>query len=134
MKLVTLKLHLRPTEKDPVSKTVALAAGLFYEHDGVFYCYSPAMNNAPEWRRFGPGKLLTQKLIENAISKGLHTFDFLQGDHGYKYHWNPKQRQLYQCFIPLTLKGKIYLKLKKTGTQLFRKLNSRRSTSELTSK
>lgn len=86
-----------------------LACGLFYVWENVFYYYAPVMNQTPELRKYGPGKLFVDKLVEYAKANSCHYFDFLQGEHEYKFHWNPKVRQLYQCIIPVSLKGKIAL-------------------------
>lgn len=86
-----------------------LATGLFYSHQGVFYYYAPAMSPSAELRKYGGGKLLVAKLIEAAKNEGCHTFDFLQGAHDYKFHWNPEIRKLDQCIVPLSSKGKLAL-------------------------
>lgn len=86
-----------------------LACGLFYFYNGVFYYYSSAMNPDPKWRKYGPGKLMVDKLIQYATTNGGHTFDFLQGDHSYKSHWNPENRLLYQWIRPVTIKGTVAL-------------------------
>ena len=79
-----------------------LACGLFYEYQSVFYYFSPTQNQAPEFRKYGLGKLFTQKLIEKAQANGCTGFDFLQGAYSYKMTWNPELRPLYQKIIPLT--------------------------------
>jgi hypothetical protein len=84
---------------------VPLAVGLFYYFEGVFYYFSSAMSTDPQYRKYGPGKLFVEKLIQHTISIGGHTFDFLQGEHDYKEHWNPRNRVLYQCIYPRTARG-----------------------------
>ena len=101
--------------EDKSGATVTLALGIFYCWNGVFYYYAPVMNPDPRLQKYGGGKLLVQKLIELARTEGCHTFDFLQGEHSYKFHWNPQTRPLYQYIVPLTFKGTIalgYLRLK----------------------
>jgi hypothetical protein len=88
---------------------VTLAVGLFYMWGGTFYYYAPVMSPDPALRRYGPGKLFVHKLIEFARKNDCLTFDFLQGEHEYKFHWNPQLRQLYQCIVPLTFKGHVAL-------------------------
>lgn len=88
---------------------VALVAGLFYYWKGVFYYYSSAMNPDPAYRKYGPGKLMVEKLIHYTIAQGGEIFDFLQGDHSYKSHWNPQSRMLFQWIGPVTIKGSIAL-------------------------
>jgi len=86
--------------------------GLCYVYLGVFYFQIPTFNPIPELKKFGPGKLFVQKLIDWSNEQNLEIFDFLQGDEEYKFSWNPQIRQLYQCNIPLTLKGRMFYKLK----------------------
>ncbi len=103
--------------------TTVLATGLFYCWDGVFYYYAPAMNPDPALRKYGGGKLLVHKLTEQAIQEGCQVFDFLQGDHDYKFQWNPQFRELKQYIVPITLKGHIALmimKLRRRIEGLFR--------------
>lgn len=92
-----------------VANGVVLTCGLFYFWDGVFYYYSSAMNPDPQFRKYGPGKMLVEKLIQYAIANGATTFDFLQGDHPYKSHWNPETRTLYQWISPVSIKGGLAL-------------------------
>ncbi|MGZ3707643.1 MAG: GNAT family N-acetyltransferase, partial [Bdellovibrionota bacterium] len=90
---------------------VPLAVGLFYYWDGVFYYFSSAMTSDPQYRKYGPGKLFVEKLIQQTIAQGGRIFDFLQGEHEYKAHWNPEIRVLYQCIYPRTVKGFLFLLL-----------------------
>lgn len=86
-----------------------IAVGIFYIWNGVFYYYSPIMSPDPELRKYGPGKLFVQKLIEYAKQRDCAVFDFLQGEHEYKFQWNPRIRELYQCIIPTSLRGRLAL-------------------------
>lgn len=84
-----------------------LAWALCYVWNRRFYYFSPTMTTNPDFAKYGPGKLLTQKLIEKSKDLRLECFDFLQGEHDYKLQWNPEKIPLYSCFIPVTLLGKI---------------------------
>ncbi|MBI3555826.1 MAG: GNAT family N-acetyltransferase [Deltaproteobacteria bacterium] len=97
---------------------VPLAMGLFYYSDGVFYYFSSTMSPDPQYRKYGPGKLFVEKLIQQTITRGGRTFDFLQGEHNYKAHWNPTNRVLYQCIYPHSPKGLIALMLFKLKKML----------------
>jgi CelD/BcsL family acetyltransferase involved in cellulose biosynthesis len=61
----------------------ALATTFAFELDGTFYLYNSAFE--PEAKRLSPGLILVAHLIEEAIERGLHTFDFLRGPERYKY-------------------------------------------------
>lgn len=86
-----------------------LAAGLFYEYAGVVSYHSSAMNPDPKLRRYGSGKLIVQSMIDYAVARGCREFDFLQGSHEYKSHWNPRSRPLYQWVEPRSLLGRAAL-------------------------
>ena len=109
-------------------KDVAVTVGLFYQFDGVFYYFSSAMTPDLKYRKYGPGKLFVEKLIQHSIKTGSTTFDFLQGAHEYKTDWNPKARVLYQCIYPNSIKGFIALtlfRLKKTLIRIHKKRTER---------
>jgi hypothetical protein len=86
-----------------------IASGLFYVWNGVFHYFGPVMNQQESLRKYGPGKLFVQKLIEYAQADGCGVFDFLQGGHEYKFHWFPQIRVLQQAIVPLSLKGRLAL-------------------------
>ncbi|MBI3544065.1 MAG: GNAT family N-acetyltransferase [Deltaproteobacteria bacterium] len=90
---------------------VPLVVGLFYFWDGVFYYFGSSMNPDPQYRKYGPGKMFVEKLIQHTKAQGGLTFDFLQGAHEYKAHWNPQIRVIYQSITPRSLKGFIALTL-----------------------
>ena len=100
-----------------------LTMGLFYYRDGVFYYFSSTMNPDPQYRKYGPGKIFVEKLIQHTISIGGTTFDFLQGSHEYKAHWNPTNRILFQCIYPKSIKGYLALQLFKIKTLLKKNRN-----------
>lgn len=82
-----------------------LAWSLCYSWNHCVYSFAPIMTTAPEFSKYGPGKLLTHKIIEKAKAEKFHTFDFLQGEHAYKLDWNPERIPLYACLVPLTMFG-----------------------------
>jgi CelD/BcsL family acetyltransferase involved in cellulose biosynthesis len=61
----------------------ALATTFGFELDGTLYLYNSAYE--PEARRLSPGLILVAHLIEEAIERDFHTFDFLRGPERYKY-------------------------------------------------
>jgi CelD/BcsL family acetyltransferase involved in cellulose biosynthesis len=60
-----------------------VASTFSFELDGTFYLYNSAYE--PEAARVSPGLVLVSHLVEDAIERGLETFDFLRGPERYKY-------------------------------------------------
>lgn len=59
-------------------------AGTFsFEYANNLHLYNSAYE--PEAKRLSPGFVLTSKLIEDSIERGLSTFDFMRGHERYKY-------------------------------------------------
>jgi CelD/BcsL family acetyltransferase involved in cellulose biosynthesis len=61
----------------------ALATTFAFDLDNTFYLYNSAFD--PDAKRLSPGLILVAHLIDEAIEKGFHTFDFLRGPERYKY-------------------------------------------------
>lgn len=53
------------------------------------------------------GELLFYRMIERASAAGADVFDFGVGDQLYKRSWCPVRTDLADCFLPLSLKGKL---------------------------
>lgn len=53
------------------------------------------------------GELLFYRMIERAAKNGDQVFDFGVGDQLYKRSWCPVRTDLVDCYLPLTLKGRI---------------------------
>jgi CelD/BcsL family acetyltransferase involved in cellulose biosynthesis len=55
-----------------------------------------------DYRRFGPGSLLTAKSIERAYSRGLRSYELLGADDEYKRAWTAevRERVRFQAFPP----------------------------------
>ena len=77
MELGWLRLDLLEIGGRPVASTFSFELG------GTFYLYNSAYE--PEVKRLSPGVVLVSNLIEDAIERGLKTFDFLRGQERYKY-------------------------------------------------
>ena len=67
-----------------------IACIYIFKYGNKYYYYQSGFN--PEWEKLSPGFLLFSYSIENAISEGMHEFDFLQGAEDYKYNWTKKIR------------------------------------------
>jgi CelD/BcsL family acetyltransferase involved in cellulose biosynthesis len=61
-----------------------------------------------EWKRFSPGRLLLEDLLEWSFSNGITVFDFTFGDENYKLEYSNKKLLLYQANIPVTTVGQVY--------------------------
>ena len=52
---------------------------------GTVFCYLQGYD--PELAALGPGTFLMFAVMEDAVLQGMHKFDLLRGDEGYKLHW-----------------------------------------------
>ena len=68
----------------------------FRAHGTCFY-YAPTFND--EWSSFTPGNVLLGYLIEDAIQRDFHTFDFGQGDEEYKSRFATGEDHLYALHL-----------------------------------
>ncbi len=57
---------------------------------GTQYTYQYGMN--PQLREFSPGKLLTFRMLEDAIGAGMRRYDFGRGLEEYKLQWSKERR------------------------------------------
>src|SRR5665213_2376332 len=67
-----------------------VAASFDLRLHGIQYTYQYGMN--PQLRSFSPGKLLTLKMLEDAIGAGMHHYDFGRGLEEYKLQWSKERR------------------------------------------
>jgi CelD/BcsL family acetyltransferase involved in cellulose biosynthesis len=59
---------------------------------GTQFTYQYGMN--PQLRSFSPGKLLTLRMLEDAINAGMRRYDFGRGLEEYKLQWSKERREL----------------------------------------
>jgi len=104
-----------------------ISAHLGYVVGSRFYQYMPTY--AGNLRRYAPGRLLHEHLIEWSFAQGLEFFDFGIGDEEYKNEYCDLVIPLHRVTIPVTIKGRIYLflvalngRLRKTKLWTFLKL------------
>ena len=71
---------------------VPAAASFDFRLHGTQYTYQFGMD--PQLRSFSPGKLLTLKMIEDAIGAGMHRYDFGRGLEEYKLQWSKERHGL----------------------------------------
>lgn len=74
------------------------AAVLGFIHDGRLLVYNSGYDPA-SYSELSPGIVLTARIIEDAIQRGLHVFDFLQGNEVYKYRFGAQDTAVYSTVI-----------------------------------
>lgn len=62
-----------------------------------------------EWRRFSPGRLLLEELIDWSCRNNVAAFDFGIGDEAYKFAWPQTNVALARFTQPRTLRGRTFL-------------------------
>jgi CelD/BcsL family acetyltransferase involved in cellulose biosynthesis len=62
----------------------------------------------PAWRSYGPGRLLTESLLQYAFEQKFQEFDFSIGDAPYKEFYCDFSEPLYWMTYPRTLRGTVY--------------------------
>jgi CelD/BcsL family acetyltransferase involved in cellulose biosynthesis len=69
----------------------------FFHHETVF-CYLQGFD--PQFEHLSPGTQLMFAVIEDAVRLGMHRFDFLRGEEGYKLHWRPQGEPTFRIEVP----------------------------------
>ena len=71
--------------------------------------YAYQIGFAPEWARYSLGRLLAGRAIRDSIHEGAVEFDWLQGDHAYKYEWTDLHRYDRHVLASVNWRGDAYL-------------------------
>jgi CelD/BcsL family acetyltransferase involved in cellulose biosynthesis len=71
---------------------------------GRFYYLMPAMESG-DWRRFAPGNLLAEDLIQWCYANGLTAFDLGVGDEPYKKDYQPETLRLVRLVMGRSVLG-----------------------------
>ncbi|HSN77889.1 MAG TPA: GNAT family N-acetyltransferase [Anaerolineae bacterium] len=74
------------------------AAMLGFIYDGRLLVYNSGYDPA-SYSELSPGIVLTARIIEDAIQRGLGVFDFLQGNEVYKYRFGAQDTVVYSTVI-----------------------------------
>jgi len=80
-----LRLYFLTVKNKPV------AAELNLEYEGKMYCHLKGFDT--DYYKYRVGSLLTLKVLEECIDKGISEYDFMQGNEAYKFDWTNKFRQ-----------------------------------------
>lgn len=91
-------------------RTLAVIYSLFDR--GTAFCYLQGFD--PDYARFSPGTQLMSSVMKNAISRGIHRFDFLRGQETYKQHWRAVPQPTYRIQIDRHAVTKVLLDMKHT--------------------
>lgn len=78
----------------------AIAFQFDLEANGVVYHLKPGYDES--YRRFRPGKLLTQHVLRSAFERGVRSYEFLGDREPHKLEWTPsvRERLVLQAFAP----------------------------------
>lgn len=74
------------------------AAMLSFIYDSRLLVYNSGYDPA-SYAELSPGIVLTTRIIEDAIGRGLRVFDFLQGNEVYKYRFGAQDTAVYSTVI-----------------------------------
>ena len=80
-----LKLYFLVVNHKPV------AVELNLEYQGKMFCHLKGFD--PNYSKYRVGSLLTLKVLEDCIAKGISEYDFMQGAEAYKFDWTNKFRR-----------------------------------------
>ena len=85
-----LRLYFLTVNNKPV------AAELNLEYNKKMYGHLGGFD--PDYSNYSVGHLLTLKVLEECVEKGISEYDFMQGDEPYKFDWTSKYRQNMNVF------------------------------------
>lgn len=81
---------------------------LSFNNEPVSYVYGYVFNNTfwfyqtsfdVSQKKFAPGSIILQLVIESVINEGIKEFDFLRGEEPYKYQYNTGERKLHTALV-----------------------------------
>jgi CelD/BcsL family acetyltransferase involved in cellulose biosynthesis len=70
---------------------IPVATELNLEYQGKMYGHLSGFD--PAYSKYSVGHLLTLRILEECIKKGISEYDFMQGAESYKFDWTDKYRQ-----------------------------------------
>lgn len=75
---------------------------------GRFYYLMPSYTDGP-YKKYSPGNILLNWLIERSIEAGDRVFDFTVGDESYKARWSNENMKLFRFLEATNRKGQLYV-------------------------
>jgi CelD/BcsL family acetyltransferase involved in cellulose biosynthesis len=85
----------------------SLAVVYALEHKNTLSVVIPSMVSGESWKPYSPGLIAIAKSFEWAEARGMSHYDFGVGGLGYKSRFQGTEKQLYEVFWPLTLRGQL---------------------------
>ena len=80
-------------------------------HEKRFYHFMPSLGK--QWRKYAPGRLLLEHLIQWSFANNLEVFDFTVGKEEYKRVWHTGKAKLSRYRRPFNLKGRFFIMTEK---------------------
>ena len=71
-----------------------------------FYCLMLSRDHG-RFARYSPGNILLRRLLAWCCERGIKIFDFTYGDEAFKNHWSDSKIDLYDSFLPVTIRGSL---------------------------
>jgi CelD/BcsL family acetyltransferase involved in cellulose biosynthesis len=84
-----------------------IAALYCFRYGDVVYAYQIGFDLA--WARYSPGRLLIGYALEQSIREGAREFDWLRGEHDYKFEWTDQCRVDLNLLYSKTPPGRLWL-------------------------
>ena len=89
-----------------------IAAELGFIHNGR---HSPLiLTHDPTWRKYAPGKLLSEKTLRWSMEAGLSSYDFHDGKYEYKRRWAPIEAPLLGFAVPYSRRAAVIMACRRT--------------------
>ena len=88
-------------------RTAAVEIG--FQHRGTYHLYLGAF--APDLARFGPGNILTEKLLNWCAGNGITRYDMLAPRSRNKSEWQSGEVEVADFALPTTLRGRLYVEV-----------------------
>jgi len=78
-------------------------------HHNRFHGMFNSFDMTPEIARYSPGEILLSLLVESKCRQGLKVFDLGIGEGRYKSTWCDRAEPLFDTFLPLNAKGRLFV-------------------------
>jgi CelD/BcsL family acetyltransferase involved in cellulose biosynthesis len=99
-------------------KPIAYHFGFNYAQ--VFYWYLPCFD--PELAEFSPGEVMLKFLLESAITRKLHAFDFTIGSEAFKYRFSNRVERVYNFLVYRRLSSYVLARSRQAASHIKAKI------------